>query len=90
MTILQDAQKYPPIVTFNEDLDTLLGGGVHIGRITEFYGGPGIGKTQLGYVKIETHHFDLLELNSASILTYPKILEELMGEVSTLTLKAAL
>ena len=28
----------------------MLGGGVPVGKITEFCGAPGIGKTQIGYV----------------------------------------
>ena len=35
------------IITFCEKLDQLLDGGVHIGKITEFFGEPGVGKTQL-------------------------------------------
>jgi RecA/RadA recombinase len=29
-------------------MDKMLGGGIKIGQMTEFYGMPGIGKTQLG------------------------------------------
>lgn len=36
------------IVTFCEQLDEMLGGGVATGKITEFCGPPGIGKTQMG------------------------------------------
>ena len=36
------------IMTFVEELDGLLGGGVPTGEVTEFCGVPGIGKTQLG------------------------------------------
>ena len=35
------------VVTFSQKLDELLGGGVPLGRITEFCGAPGIGKTQV-------------------------------------------
>lgn len=36
-----------PIITFCKALDTMLGGGVNIGHVTEVCGVPGIGKTQL-------------------------------------------
>lgn len=36
------------VITFCSDLDRLLGGGVALGRVTEFCGVPGVGKTQLG------------------------------------------
>ena len=35
------------IVTFCAKLDSMLGGGVPLGKITEFCGAPGTGKTQL-------------------------------------------
>lgn len=41
-------ENAPPIVTFCASLDEVLGGGVPIGRMTEFCGLPGVGKTQLG------------------------------------------
>lgn len=47
--ILLQEQSYGSIVTFCEQLDDMLGGGVPIGKITEFCGAPGIGKTQIGY-----------------------------------------
>ncbi|PSC75198.1 Sodium hydrogen exchanger 7 [Micractinium conductrix] len=37
-----------PIITFVPELDTMMGGGVETGAITEFCGVPGVGKTQLG------------------------------------------
>eukprot|EP00803_Ostreobium_quekettii_P000806 evm.model.scf_655.5 EVM.evm.TU.scf_655.5 scf_655:56748-63748(+) len=36
------------IVTFGNDLDGILGGGVATGEVTEFCGVPGVGKTQIG------------------------------------------
>ena len=36
-----------PIITFCKSIDTMLGGGVPLGQITEICGLPGIGKTQL-------------------------------------------
>jgi len=48
--LLQQEQYSGSIVTFCEQLDDMLGGGVPVGKITEFCGAPGIGKTQIGYV----------------------------------------
>lgn len=45
-----------PIITLCKEFDNAIGGGVHIGAITEFVGGPGTGKTQLWYDnESETH-----------------------------------
>jgi len=46
--LLQQEQSSGSIVTFCEKFDDMLGGGVPIGKITEFCGAPGIGKTQIG------------------------------------------
>ena len=35
------------VVTFCAKIDEMLGGGVPVGKITEFCGAPGIGKTQI-------------------------------------------
>ena len=40
-------QEQDGIVTFCQTLDKLLGGGIQLGQITELFGVPGIGKTQL-------------------------------------------
>ena len=48
--LLQQEQSSGSIVTFCEQLDDMLGGGVPVGKITEFCGAPGVGKTQIGYV----------------------------------------
>ena len=40
-------QDTPGIVTFSEQIDRVLGGGIQLGRLTEICGVPGIGKTQL-------------------------------------------
>ena len=48
--LLQQEQALGGIVTFCEQLDDMLGGGVPMGKITEFCGAPGVGKTQIGYV----------------------------------------
>ena len=47
LDLLHRAENNQPIVTFSEQLDTLLGGGVPLGKMTEFCGAPGVGKTQL-------------------------------------------
>ncbi|XP_002732740.1 DNA repair protein RAD51 homolog 3-like [Saccoglossus kowalevskii] len=45
---LKEEKELPFIITFCEELDTILGGGVPLAKITEFCGAPGIGKTQIG------------------------------------------
>lgn len=47
LELLQTEQTQNHIVTFSARIDTMLGGGVPVGKITEFCGTPGIGKTQL-------------------------------------------
>lgn len=47
LELLQTEQIQNHIVTFSARIDTMLGGGVPVGKITEFCGTPGIGKTQL-------------------------------------------
>jgi RAD51-like protein 2 len=36
------------IITFSQEIDSMLGSGVPLGKVTEFSGVPGIGKTQIG------------------------------------------
>lgn len=48
LEMLKDDSLQQSIITFSEKLDGLLGGGVPLGKITEFCGAPGIGKTQIG------------------------------------------
>ncbi len=43
----QVSKKQPCIVTFCRGIDTLLGGGMPTGEVTEVVGVPGVGKTQL-------------------------------------------
>ena len=45
--LFRSAEKDRPIITFCRSLDGILGGGIPIGQITEIYGQPGVGKTQL-------------------------------------------
>ena len=64
--LLQQEQSSGSIVTFCEQLDDMLGGGVPVGKITEFCGAPGIGKTQIGYVLTCTHRIFSLHLSAKS------------------------
>lgn len=43
----QVSKKQPSVVTFCRGIDTLLGGGMPTGEVTEVVGVPGVGKTQL-------------------------------------------
>lgn len=45
---MSDLSKLPPIITFCHELDEIIGGGVQLGKLTEFCGLPGVGKTQMG------------------------------------------
>lgn len=45
--LLKAEQEQPFIVTFSSKVDDMLGGGIALGKITEFCGAPGIGKTQM-------------------------------------------
>jgi RAD51-like protein 2 len=49
-SLLEKEVDSTPIITFNQAIDDMLGGGVACGKLTEFCGVPGIGKTQMGYV----------------------------------------
>lgn len=49
IVFLQVLLRKPPnvIITFNQKLDTLLGGGISLGHLTEVFGEKGVGKTSL-------------------------------------------
>ncbi|XP_028308828.1 DNA repair protein RAD51 homolog 3 [Gouania willdenowi] len=47
LQLLQKEAELQSIITFCSSLDGALGGGVPLGKTTEIYGVPGIGKTQL-------------------------------------------
>ena len=49
LELLRAEQEQPAIVTFSAKVDAMLGGGIPVGKITEFCGAPGIGKTQFRY-----------------------------------------
>jgi len=56
LNLFQKEQENGHIVTFCQELDKLLGGGVALGKITEFFGVPGIGKTQICLqLAVDTH-----------------------------------
>ena len=48
-TLLQveDNFEFSPIITFSQELDELLGGGIWCDVLTEVFGDKGIGKTTL-------------------------------------------
>eukprot|EP01041_Mallomonas_annulata_P013143 gene13143-27795_t len=46
--ILQTDSSNRSIITFSRAVDTMLGGGVPLGQVTEICGMPGCGKTQIG------------------------------------------
>lgn len=48
LQLYEQQRRLKRIVTFCSELDTVLGGGVTLGQITEFCGVPGVGKTQIG------------------------------------------
>lgn len=51
LELLSIEQDLDHVVTFSAGIDGMLGGGVPVGKITEFCGSPGIGKTQMRCLK---------------------------------------
>ncbi|XP_074641737.1 DNA repair protein RAD51 homolog 3-like isoform X2 [Tubulanus polymorphus] len=47
LEMLQDERQTQCIVTFSEAIDSILGGGIPLTKITEICGAPGVGKTQM-------------------------------------------
>ncbi len=47
LDLINKDRKFTEIAT-KSPIDQLLGGGIMIGKVTEFCGVPGVGKTQLG------------------------------------------
>ena len=47
LELLHREQAQGSIVTFCAGIDAMMGGGVALGKVTEFCGGPGLGKTQM-------------------------------------------
>ena len=56
LQLLNIEQSHTPIVTFCAKVDSMLGGGISLGKLSEVCGAPGVGKTQMWYV------FDVLSL----------------------------
>lgn len=50
LELLQSEQELGTIVTFSSQVDSILGGGIPLRKITEICGAPGVGKTQFRYV----------------------------------------
>jgi RecA/RadA recombinase len=48
LALYKKSKTKRPLMTLCEDLDAALGGGIPTGSLTEFYGVPGVGKTQIG------------------------------------------
>ena len=49
---LQDELSHQSIVTFSQKLDEMLGGGAPLTNITEFCDAPGVGKTQMRWMRV--------------------------------------
>ncbi|XP_064391836.1 DNA repair protein RAD51 homolog 3-like isoform X2 [Halichondria panicea] len=47
LELLRSEVEAAHVVTFSSQVDSMLGGGVPVGKITEICGAPGLGKTQL-------------------------------------------
>ena len=45
--MIEKAIALKPIITYSQSMDSMMGGGVCIGQLTEFCGPPGVGKTQI-------------------------------------------
>jgi len=94
VTALDLLEKEPSqghVMTFNSDLDDLLGGGVKIGQVTEFCGVPGIGKTQLGMQLAAAacipEHYDGLSAKVIYLDTEGSFVVERMLEVAEATVE---
>ena len=46
LELLRSEQELGHVVTFSSQVDSMLGGGVPLRKITEICGAPGVGKTQ--------------------------------------------
>jgi RAD51-like protein 2 len=45
--LVSETEALVPIITFNQDLDGILGGGIALQKVTELFGESGVGKTTL-------------------------------------------
>lgn len=59
LELLHREQLKGSIVTFCASIDGMIGGGVALGKVTEFCGAPGLGKTQIRYELISKSSLDL-------------------------------
>lgn len=50
LQLLIEEQSNQPILTLSQSIDTLLGGGIPLSKVTEIAGIAGVGKTQIWYV----------------------------------------
>lgn len=62
LELLSIEQDLDHIVSFSAGIDGMLGGGVPVGKITEFCGSPGIGKTQLRWVLRNLYCLDKVDI----------------------------
>lgn len=87
LELMYEQMSYQPIVTFNQDIDRMLGGGVPLGKVTEFCGVPGIGKTQMAIqLAVDVHIPEKLggvEGHCIYIDTEGSLMPERVGEVAT-------
>lgn len=51
LDLLRQEDSSRGVITFSEELDEMLGGGVPLCKVTEFCGAPGVGKTQVWWGK---------------------------------------
>ncbi len=70
LDLLKDEQSQQCIITFSEQIDSLLGGGVPLCKITELCGAPGIGKTQIWYVDKRKYGIILIILGDFMIIRF--------------------
>ena len=57
LDLLHREQVRGSIVTFCAGIDSMMGGGVALGKVTEFCGGPGLGKTQMRYKQVSRYKY---------------------------------
>lgn len=85
--LMNEQTSFPHIVTFNQDVDNMLGGGISIGKITELCGIPGIGKTQMGMqLAVNTHIPEILggvDGHCIYVDTEGSLMPERVGEIAT-------
>lgn len=91
LELLQEEQSMQSIVTFSEKLDSMLGGGIPLCKITEFCGAPGIGKTQMCMqlaVDVQIpERFGGVEGEAVYIDTEGSFLAERLADIAEVTVK---